>query len=215
MMLGTGDLLVWIGLLRYLGFFKTYNVLILTMKGATPNIIRFLICAAMIYIGFVFAGWAILGPYNFKFASLMSTSECLFSLINGDDMYATYHFIHFHQSPSVWIYSRVYLYSFICLFIYLVLSLFISIIMDTYEIIKIGYNYGFQPSRYRVLRINPKFHLFVSDWSSSIPLEILSILLVFSVVSPLWTVSVISLGRFTLLFGIYLGNISNILNCHK
>ena len=29
---GTGNLLVWFGLLRYLGFFKTYNVLILTMK---------------------------------------------------------------------------------------------------------------------------------------------------------------------------------------
>jgi mucolipin 3 len=147
-MLGTGTLLVWIGLLRYLGFFKTYNVLILTMKGAAPNIFRFLICAAMVYIGFVFAGWAVLGPYNFKFASLMSTSECLFSLINGDDMYATFNYLHFHQSPSVWIYSRVYLYSFICLFIYLVLSLFISIIMDTYEIIKIGYKYGFPPSRY-------------------------------------------------------------------
>ena len=64
MMLGTGNLLVWIGLLRYLGFFKTYNVLILTKKGAAPNIIRFLICATMVYIGFVFAGWAILALCN-------------------------------------------------------------------------------------------------------------------------------------------------------
>ncbi len=30
---------------------QTYNVLILTMKGAAPNILRFLICAAFIYIG--------------------------------------------------------------------------------------------------------------------------------------------------------------------
>ena len=147
LMLGTGDLLVWVGLFRYLGFFKTYNVIILTMKGAAPNILRFLFCAALIYIGFVFAGWAVLGPYNFKFSSLMSTSECLFSLINGDDMYATFTFLTFQQSPIVWIYSRVYLYSFISLFIYLVLSLFISIIMDTYEYIKVGYSHGFQPSR--------------------------------------------------------------------
>jgi len=147
LMLGTGDLLVWIGLFRYLGFFKTYNVLILTMKGAAPNVLRFLLCAALIYIGFVFAGWAVLGPYNFKFASLMSTSECLFSLINGDDMYATFTFLPFDQSPVVWVFSRVYLYSFISLFIYLVLSLFISIIMDTYEFIKVGYSHGFQPSR--------------------------------------------------------------------
>ena len=37
LLLGTGNLLVWFGLLRYLGFFKTYNVLILTMKGVYPN----------------------------------------------------------------------------------------------------------------------------------------------------------------------------------
>ena len=107
-MLGTGNCLVWFGILRYLGFFDTYNVLILTMKGAAPNMFRFLICSSFLYIGFSFAGWVILGketsvnyfimniyrvvtgPYHFKFESLMSTSECLFSLINGDDMFATF-----------------------------------------------------------------------------------------------------------------------------
>ncbi len=82
--LGTGNLLVWIGTLRYLGFFQAYNVLILTMKGALPNVLRFLLCAALIYLGFVFCGWIILGPYNFKFRTILSTSECLFSLINGE-----------------------------------------------------------------------------------------------------------------------------------
>ena len=85
-MLGTGNCLVWFGILRYLGFFRTYNVLILTMKGAAPNMFRFLICAFFLYIGFVFAGWVILGPYHFKFQTLMSTSECLFSLINGESI---------------------------------------------------------------------------------------------------------------------------------
>eukprot|EP00092_Neocalanus_flemingeri_P041214 GFUD01044874.1.p1 GENE.GFUD01044874.1~~GFUD01044874.1.p1 ORF type:complete len:647 (+),score=101.15 GFUD01044874.1:110-2050(+) len=147
LMLGSGNFLVWFGLLRYLGFFKTYNVLILTMKGAVPNMCRFMVCAAMLYTGFVFAGWSVLGPHHSKFASFMSTSECLFSLINGDDMYATFDLIHFHESPSVWVYSRVYLYTFIGLFIYLVLSLLISIIMDTYEVVKIYYNHGFPQSR--------------------------------------------------------------------
>jgi len=146
LMLGTGNCLVWFGILRYLGFFRTYNVLILTMKGAAPNMFRFLICAFFLYIGFTFAGWVILGPYHFKFQTLMSTSECLFSLINGDDMFATFSSIP-ADSLSVWVYSRVYLYTFICLFIYVVLSLFISIIMDTYEIIKNYYNNGFPPSR--------------------------------------------------------------------
>ena len=39
---------------------------------------------------------------------------------------------------SVWVYSRVYLYTFICLFIYVVLSLIIFVIVDTYKISKNG-----------------------------------------------------------------------------
>ncbi|KAH9381381.1 hypothetical protein HPB48_009039 [Haemaphysalis longicornis] len=36
-LLGTGNLLVWAGVLRYLGFFKKYNILILTMRRAFPE----------------------------------------------------------------------------------------------------------------------------------------------------------------------------------
>nr|NVI71483.1 transient receptor potential cation channel, mucolipin ortholog [Cucujiformia] len=87
--LGLGNLLVWFGVLRYLGFFKTYNVVILTLEKAAPQVARFLLCAILIYSGFTFCGWLILGPYHLKFSSLSTTSECLFSLINGDDMFAT------------------------------------------------------------------------------------------------------------------------------
>nr|MBE5724894.1 transient receptor potential cation channel, mucolipin ortholog [Cucujiformia] len=87
--LGLGNLLVWFGVLRYLGFFKTYNVVILTLEKAAPQVARFLLCAILIYAGFTFCGWLVLGPYHLKFKSLSTTSECLFSLINGDDMFAT------------------------------------------------------------------------------------------------------------------------------
>jgi len=140
--LGTGNLLVWFGVLRYLGFFKTYNVVILTLKKATPKVARFLICAILIYAGFTFCGWLVLGPYNMKFRSLATTSECLFALINGDDMFATFS-ITSSKSAVLWWYSRIYLYSFISLYIYVVLSLFISVIMDAYDTIKIYYREGF------------------------------------------------------------------------
>lgn len=42
------------------------------------------------------------------------------------------------KSYLVWLFSRLYLYSFISLFIYMVLSLFIALITDTYETIKVG-----------------------------------------------------------------------------
>ncbi|XP_041695963.1 mucolipin-2 isoform X4 [Coregonus clupeaformis] len=64
--LGTSTLMVWVGVIRYLGYFQKYNVLILTMKTAFPNVIRFCCCAGMIYLGYTFCGWIVLGPYHEK-----------------------------------------------------------------------------------------------------------------------------------------------------
>ncbi|XP_050716232.1 mucolipin-3-like isoform X3 [Eriocheir sinensis] len=140
--LGLGNLLVWFGCLRYLGFFTTYNVLILTMKKCIPNVLRFSICLMMVFAGYCLCGWLVLGPYHLKFRSFSSTMECLYSLINGDDMFATFSSTS-GKDPVVWWFSRVYLYSFISLFIYVILSLFIAIIMDAYETIKHYYDVGF------------------------------------------------------------------------
>uniref|UniRef100_A0A673LGG5 Mucolipin-2-like n=1 Tax=Sinocyclocheilus rhinocerous TaxID=307959 RepID=A0A673LGG5_9TELE len=135
--LGTSTLMVWVGVIRYLGYFEKYNVLILTMRAALPKVLRFCCCAGMIYLGYTFCGWIVLGPYHEKFEGLSRVAECLFSLVNGDDMFPT--FAQFEQKNTmVWLFSRAYLYSFISLFIYMVLSLFIALITDAYETIK-GY----------------------------------------------------------------------------
>ncbi|XP_028986692.1 mucolipin-3 [Betta splendens] len=134
-LLGTATMLVWVGVIRYLGFFKKYNILILTLRAALPNVVRFCCCAAMIYLGYCFCGWIVLGPYHDKFRTLGKVTACLFSLINGDDMYGTFLKMR-DKSYVVWLFSRLYLYSYICFFIYLVLSLFIALITDTYETIK-------------------------------------------------------------------------------
>uniref|UniRef100_A0A1Q3FDF2 Putative mucolipin-3 n=1 Tax=Culex tarsalis TaxID=7177 RepID=A0A1Q3FDF2_CULTA len=149
LLLGVGNLLVWFGVLRYLGFFKTYNVVILTLKKAAPKITRFLLCALLIYAGFTFCGWLVLGPYHIKFRSLSTTSECLFSLINGDDMFATFTIMS-DKSLMLWWFCRIYLYSFTSLYIYVVLSLFISVIMDAYDTIKKYYKDGFPKSDLRM-----------------------------------------------------------------
>lgn len=140
--LGIGNLLVWFGVLRYLGFFKNYNIVILTLKRAAPKMMRFLLCALIIFAGFSFCGWLVFGPYHMKFHSFSSTCECLFSLINGDDMFATF-FSMSQTSPLLWYASRIYLYFFISLYIYVVLSLFVSVVVDSYETIKEYYNSGF------------------------------------------------------------------------
>uniref|UniRef100_A0A3P8NQX5 Polycystin cation channel PKD1/PKD2 domain-containing protein n=1 Tax=Astatotilapia calliptera TaxID=8154 RepID=A0A3P8NQX5_ASTCA len=134
-LLGTSTLLVWVGVIRYLTFFQKYNILIVTLRAAFPNVIRFCCCVAVIYLGYCFCGWIVLGPYHVKFRSLSMVSECLFSLINGDDMFVT--FAEMQETSSlVWLFSQVYLYTFISLFIYMVLSLFIALITGAYETIK-------------------------------------------------------------------------------
>ncbi|XP_061094717.1 mucolipin-3 [Conger conger] len=141
-LLGTATMLVWVGVIRYLGFFKKYNILILTLRAAFPNVIRFCCCVAMIYLGYCFCGWVVLGPYHEKFRTINTVSECLFSLINGDDMFPTFKNMQ-QKSYLVWLFSRLYLYSFVSLFIYMVLSLFITLITDTYETIKQHQRDGF------------------------------------------------------------------------
>ncbi|XP_008297883.1 mucolipin-3 [Stegastes partitus] len=133
--LGTGTMLVWIGVIRYMGYFRKYNILILTLRAAFPVVIRFICCAGIIYLSYCFCGWIVLGPYHEKFRTLNTVSECLFSLINGDDMFPTFKNMK-QKSSLVWIFSRVYLYTFVSLFIYMILSLFITIITDTYDTIK-------------------------------------------------------------------------------
>uniref|UniRef100_H9GQA3 Mucolipin TRP cation channel 2 n=1 Tax=Anolis carolinensis TaxID=28377 RepID=H9GQA3_ANOCA len=66
-LLGTSTLFVWVGVIRYLGYFQTYNVLILTMQASLPKVLRFCCCAGMIYLGYTFCGWIVLGPYHEKF----------------------------------------------------------------------------------------------------------------------------------------------------
>ncbi|CAL9693586.1 unnamed protein product [Knipowitschia caucasica] len=133
-LLGTSTLLVWVGVIRYLSFFQKYNILIITLRAAFPNVIRFCCCVAAIYLGYCFCGWIVLGPYHTKFRSLSTVSECLFSLINGDDMFVTFAEME-HSSLLVWIFSQIYLYTFISLFIYMVLSLFIALITGAYDTI--------------------------------------------------------------------------------
>lgn len=86
-----------------------------------------------------------LGFVSPQFRSLSMVSECLFSLINGDDMFVTFSGLQ-ESSTLVWLFSQVYLYTFISLFIYMVLSLFIALITGAYETIKVETASGSNPA---------------------------------------------------------------------
>ncbi len=77
----------------------------------------------------------VLLPVQFRDTTV--TSECLFALINGDDVFNTYAQMS-HMPIAVWIFSKIYIYVFVSLFIYIVLSVFISLISDTYKTLNVS-----------------------------------------------------------------------------
>ncbi|CAH8647854.1 unnamed protein product [Dicrocoelium dendriticum] len=134
--LGVSALLVWSGILRYVGFSYSNSILMRTIFHSVPALLRFGVCSLIMFFAFSLCGWVVLGPYNLKFRTFISTLECLYSLINGDDMYVTFSVIGDGSPWGIYIFSRLFLYTFITLFIYVVLNLFITIIFEAYTEVK-------------------------------------------------------------------------------
>ncbi|KAK7101277.1 hypothetical protein V1264_024079 [Littorina saxatilis] len=112
------------------------------MKEAFSKVMRFMVCALVMYMGFLFCGWLVLGPYHIKFRHFSTAFECLFSLVNGDDMFGTFAATE-SEDIGLWFFSRIYLYSFISLFVFCVLSLFISLFTETYDTLQTYFKDGF------------------------------------------------------------------------
>ncbi|CAI8007043.1 Mucolipin-3 [Geodia barretti] len=95
----------WCGILRFLSYFDKYNMLLLTLRLSIPSVVRFFVCAGILYLAFLFCGWLVLGAYHPKFVDPSTTSENLFALLNGDDIYNTYQEMS-RASFSAWIFSK-------------------------------------------------------------------------------------------------------------
>ncbi|VDQ15170.1 unnamed protein product, partial [Trichobilharzia regenti] len=117
-------------------------LLIRTISRSIPGLLRFCVCALILFFAFSLCGWVVLGPYNLKFRTFMSTVECLYSLINGDDMFVTFTIINENDPIGIYLFSRLFLYLFITLFIYVVLNLFVTIIFEAYEEVKVSITEG-------------------------------------------------------------------------
>ncbi|KAJ8302389.1 hypothetical protein KUTeg_021376 [Tegillarca granosa] len=122
------------------------EILFLTLNKAIHNILRYMLCCSIIYAGFVFCGWAVLGPYHLKFKSLQSTAECLFATINGDDLFGTLSNFTVANDEFIWWFSRAFMFVYIAIFTAIAINLFIAILTDTYETIKQYCKHGFPMS---------------------------------------------------------------------
>ena len=61
----------WCGLLRFLGYLDSYNMLLRTLKVAAPNVFRFIVCTGILYIAFLLCGWLVMGPYHPKVCKIL------------------------------------------------------------------------------------------------------------------------------------------------
>jgi mucolipin 1 len=73
--------------------------------------------------------------------------ECLFAIINGDDLYMSFANLDEEAKSQtyLWWFLRLYIYSFVVLFTYVVLNLFLTIILDAYTLIKVQNPSGIPP----------------------------------------------------------------------
>ncbi len=51
---------------RFLSYFDKYNILLITLRVALPSVMRFIVCAGILYVAFLLCGWLVLGPYHPK-----------------------------------------------------------------------------------------------------------------------------------------------------
>ena len=116
-----------------------------------------MLCAGLLFMAFSLTGYIVLGPFHPKFVNFYETIETLFGLLNGDDIYTTFDLIDLDDNPIAYVYSRIFLYSFLILFIYFVLNLFTSLVISAYEASQVHLGNG---SSYKFMWTNyPYFYL--------------------------------------------------------
>lgn len=127
LLIGMGCMLAWIGLIRYMETSDEYSILGKTFSIAMPNVTRTLISILPVLMGYTFLGLAIFWKSN-RFSSATGVLTTLYALMFGDMVYDTF----YDLSLTHFMYSKIYLFSFVFFSVCVINSLFISVIEDAY-----------------------------------------------------------------------------------
>ena len=87
LLIGLGCMLAWINLIRYMDTGK-YSIFEKTLTLSMPNVLRTLISALPILMGYTFLGLALFWESN-RFNSAAGSLFTLYALMNGDMVYDT------------------------------------------------------------------------------------------------------------------------------
>lgn len=139
--LGVGCVLAWLSLLRFFKFHNKFHLLFSTLYKAFWDVIAYLICVGVLFVGFWVCGYVVMAPYHVKFKTPSAAAETLFAVVNGDEIYATLAILESDKSGGnwVWWFSRLYLGAYVAIFTIVVINLLIALFMSAYESIKTYY----------------------------------------------------------------------------
>ena len=125
--------------LSYFRNIPRYYVLMKAMAHSLPHLARFLTAVIPIFFGYAFMGIAMFGSYSKYFKNLDRALVTLYCVLNGDSVRDMFLALDQTDELLIRIFSKLYLYTFICLFIYNVLNVTLTIVQDTYIGIKEAY----------------------------------------------------------------------------
>ncbi|XP_060567498.1 mucolipin-3-like [Ruditapes philippinarum] len=136
--LGVGCIFAWISLLRFFKFHNKFHLLFSTLYKASGNVLAYLLCVTVLFIGFWMGGFVVLSPYHVKFRTPETAAETLFSMVNGDEIFTTLAILETHKTGGKWVwwFSRFYFGAYIAIFTIVVINLLIAIYMSAYETIR-------------------------------------------------------------------------------
>ncbi|XP_060565987.1 mucolipin-1-like [Ruditapes philippinarum] len=150
--IGSGCLLTWFSMLRFIKINHKFTLLFKTLKRSALDVIFFMTCVTIIFVGFLFCIYIVLGPYNVKFDKLSTTAETLFSLINGDEIFVSFEYLKREEAGDqqrIYLFSRVIIFIFVIIFTVFVLNLLIALFNSAYEVVKNSYEQENETERAR------------------------------------------------------------------
>jgi hypothetical protein len=122
-------------------------MLVATISRAFPQMLRFLISAIVLFLGFALCGSLFFGHYapyvscyflflnNSQFDEVIDSITTLFAMMNGDQIRVTFNML-FGYSLFLSILSRLYIYIFATIFCFIVLNFFVGIVGNAFDINK-------------------------------------------------------------------------------
>jgi len=106
-LIGLSCMLAIINLARYIKYSTDYAMIYETLNISFPMVSRYITGVLPLFIGFILFGYCLFWESE-RFSSISSTMRTLFSMINGDSVYATFEDL---KRDNFFI-SQIYLYIF-------------------------------------------------------------------------------------------------------